>query len=167
MKRSMRETIREYRPKDYQQIVNLFQDLPELFTQRSVENIRKDLRDLESGDFRNVSGCLIFYREEKVLGALIYRQDYTGDRVFELKWLATNKDILNRGIGYHLIRHAEKLLKNRARLIIFYTSSTPIWVRTKKFFRKLGYKEVAVVPDFWDDGDDRTIFWKRVKPSVG
>jgi len=156
--------IREYHPDDCQQVVTLFQDLPELFTQRSVENIRKDLYDLESGDFRNVARCLIFHRGKKVLGALIYRQDYTGNKVFELKWLATRKESFNKGIGYYLMRRAEELLKDKARLIVFYTSSTPIWARTKNFFRKLGYKEVAVVPDFWDDGDDRTIFWKRVKP---
>lgn len=156
-------TIRNYSSEDYDQAVKLFQVLPELFTQRAVENIRRDLKDLESGDYRNVMGCLVFCRQDKILGALIYRQDYTGDRVFELKWLAVKKNQYE-GIGYHLIRHAENLLEDKARLIILYTSNTLIWAGTKDFFRKLGYQEVAIVPDFWDDGDDRVIFWKRVKP---
>ena len=156
--------IRNYLPKDYDQVVELFRVLPELFTQRAVENIRRDLKDLEVGDYRNVMGCLVFCRKEKILGALIYRQDYTGDRVFELKWLAVKKENWYEGIGYHLIRYAENLLEDKARLIILYTSNTPIWAGTKDFFRKLGYQETAIIPDFWDDGDDRVVFWKRIKP---
>lgn len=156
--------IREYSSEDYDQVVKLFQVLPELFTQRTIGNIQRDLKDYEFGDYRNVMGCLVFCRKEEILGALIYRQDYTGDRVFELKWLAVKKDHRNNGAGYHLMRHAENILKDKARLIIFYTSNTPIWAGTKRFFRKLGYQETAIVPDFWDDGDDKATFWKRVEP---
>jgi ribosomal protein S18 acetylase RimI-like enzyme len=159
--------IRKYLPKDYNQVVGLFQALPEMFTQRSVRNIGYDLKDYERGDIRNVLGCLVFSQGEEIQGALIYRQDYTGDQVFELKWLAVKKENQLGNIGRSLVRHAESLLKKKARLIVLYTSNTLIWSGTKDFFQKLGYQKVAIIPDFWDDGDDRAVFWKRMKPDSG
>lgn len=159
-------SVRKYLPQDYDQVVSLFRALPELFTQRTVRNVGYDLKDYERGDFRNILNCLVFSQEEEIQGALIYRQDCTGDRVFELKWMAVKKEKQLNNIGRSLVRHAENLLKNKARLIVLYTSNTPIWDGTKEFFRKLGYQEVAIVPDFWDDGDDRAVFWKRVDSGV-
>lgn len=159
-------SIRKYVPQDYDQVVSLFRVLPELFTPRTIRNVGYDLKDYERGDFRNILNCLVFSQEEEIQGALIYRQDYTGDRVFELKWMAVKKEKQLNSIGRSLIRYAENLLKNKARLIVLYTSNTPIWDGTKDFFRKLGYQEVAIVPDFWDDGDDRAVFWKRVDSGV-
>lgn len=157
-------SIRQYEHEDYDQVIKLFQILPELFTQRTIENIQQDLRDYELGDYRNVMDCFVSYRKKEILGAIICRQDYTGDRVFELKWLAVKQEKWYKGIGYHLMKHAEEILRNKARLIIFYTSNTLIWTNTKKFFVKLGYQQIAIIPDFWDDGDDRVVFWKRIQP---
>jgi len=157
-------SIRGYLPKDYDQVIELFRALPELFTKRSINNIERDLKDCELDNSRNTIGCSVYCRKDNVLGAIIYCRDCAGDKVFELKWLAVKRENWYNGIGYRLMLHAENLLREKARLIIFYTSNTPIWDSTKKFFRKIGYQDVAVIPDFWDDGDDRVVFWKRVKP---
>jgi len=159
-------SVRKYLPQDYDQVVSLFRALPELFTRRTVCNVGYDLKDYERGDFRNILNCLVFSQEEEIQGVLIYRQDHTGDRVFELKWMAVKKERQRNGIGCSLVRHAEYLLKDSARLIVLYISNTPIWNSTKEFFRKLDYQEVAIIPDFWDDGDDRAVFWKRINKGV-
>ena len=42
------------------------------------------------------------------------------------------------------------------------TSSLAHYEPTWHFYRKLGYRQVAVVPDLYADGDDMIVFVKRM-----
>jgi ribosomal protein S18 acetylase RimI-like enzyme len=43
------------------------------------------------------------------------------------------------------------------------TSSQPKYLPTRKFYEKLGYREMARIPDFYRPGDDRVIFGKYLE----
>jgi len=152
--------IRFYQEKDKEGILKLFESLPEFFTKRAVRNIDLDLTKIK----KNKHTCLVCEKDKKIFGALIFRKDPMGDRIYEIKWLAVRRDYFRNGVGKSLITSAEKLVKNDARLIVIYTSNHYFYNGTHKFFEKLGYKKVAIIPDFWDDGDDRVVYWKRIDP---
>lgn len=83
---------------------------------------------------------------------------------FDLYWIAVSPDAQGRGIGTTLLQEVERRLSERhARLVIVETSGTAVYTPTRGFYEARGYREVARVPDFYDDGDDRVIFARRMR----
>ena len=68
-----------------------------------------------------------------------------------------------RGLGTGIVAHLEASLRDReARVMIVDTSSKDAFAQARTFYRKAGYAQVAVIPDFWDAGDDKVIFHKAL-----
>ncbi|MBK6785246.1 MAG: hypothetical protein IPG79_16975 [Saprospiraceae bacterium] len=42
------------------------------------------------------------------------------------------------------------------------TSGTDDFRLTRNFYEKLGYNKEAVIRDFWKEGDDKVIYWKKL-----
>jgi ribosomal protein S18 acetylase RimI-like enzyme len=55
-----------------------------------------------------------------------------------------------------------KVLEHSGRLLAVETSSKESYERTIAFYRRLGYEEVSRIRDFYDVGDDRLIFVKKL-----
>jgi ribosomal protein S18 acetylase RimI-like enzyme len=51
-----------------------------------------------------------------------------------------------------------------ARLLIIETSSLPRYEAARQLYCRHHYREVARIPDFYADGDDRVIYAKRFRP---
>jgi ribosomal protein S18 acetylase RimI-like enzyme len=84
---------------------------------------------------------------------------------WDLYWIAVAPRDQHAGVGTLLLQEVERrLARVDARLVIIETSSQPLYEPTRLFYRRRGYEEVARVPDFYADGDDRVIFAKRVHP---
>jgi hypothetical protein len=51
--------------------------------------------------------------------------------------------------------------------LVIETSSTPRYDKTRRFYERSGYRQVAVVPDYFEDGDHMVLFHKdlRVDPA--
>jgi len=57
--------------------------------------------------------------------------------------------------------YIEQLLKEKTgRLLIVETSSDHAQIGARKFYQKIGYKQVAVIEDFWKDGEDKIVFFE-------
>ena len=83
---------------------------------------------------------------------------------WDLYWIAVAPDAQNAGVGTTLLQEVERRLADAdARLVIIETSSQPFYEPTRSFYGRRGYAEVARVPDFYADGDDRVIFAKRIQ----
>lgn len=68
-----------------------------------------------------------------------------------------------RRVGESIVRHLEETLrKNGQRILIAETSGHDEFGRTRDFYRKIGYQEEARIRDFWADGNDKIVFWKRI-----
>lgn len=86
---------------------------------------------------------------------------------WDLYWIAVAPAAQNTGVGTLLLQEVERrLARADARLVIIETSSQPLYEPTRAFYRRRGYREVARVPDFYADGDDRLIFAKRLAPPL-
>ncbi len=92
-------------------------------------------------------------------------QERMTDGTWNLLLIAVRASHQGRGIGSRLTRHIEETLVNRAgRTLIVETSSLPDFDRTREIYATLGYIEVARVPEFYAAGEDKVVFWKKLKP---
>jgi len=82
---------------------------------------------------------------------------------FDLYWIATSPDSRGRGFGRALMTYVEnRVLQMNGRLLALETSSKASYTRTVEFYRRLGYVETSRIHDFYDVGDDRLIFVKKL-----
>lgn len=59
--------------------------------------------------------------------------------------------------------YVENLLKeNGHRILLVETSGLPEFELTRKFYDKLGYKREAVIREFYQEGEDKVVFWKKL-----
>jgi ribosomal protein S18 acetylase RimI-like enzyme len=67
------------------------------------------------------------------------------------------------GHGTALLRHVESFLATQSeRLLLVETSGLPEFNRTRAFYEKNGYTEVAKICDYYENGDDKIIFRKQI-----
>jgi ribosomal protein S18 acetylase RimI-like enzyme len=81
----------------------------------------------------------------------------------DLYWIATHPGSRGRGFGRALIAHIEnKIAGIGGRLLVAETSAKKSYEGTIAFYRRLGFEEASHIKDFYDVGDDRLIFVKRL-----
>lgn len=82
---------------------------------------------------------------------------------YNLYAIGVRSDIQAKGIGSKMMEFIEDYLKiNGHRILIVDTSGTDDFKATRSFYEKLGYNKEAVIRDFWSEGDDKVIYWKRL-----
>lgn len=83
---------------------------------------------------------------------------------FNLYAIAVDKQLQGKGVGAQMIGYIEqKLAAKGHRLLLVETSGTDEYALTRAFYHKLGYEPKAVIPDFYSEGDDKVVFWKKLK----
>lgn len=87
------------------------------------------------------------------------------ERMTEGTWnlllIAVLKKFQGEGVGSRLITFVEEQLKTLSvRVLLVETSSLPEYKRTREFYPKCGYKQVAIIPEYYDEGDDKVVFLK-------
>jgi ribosomal protein S18 acetylase RimI-like enzyme len=81
---------------------------------------------------------------------------------WDLYWIAVAPARQRAGIGGMLLDAVEHAVHDHARLLLVETSGQPLYASTREFYLRRGYSEVARIPDFYADGDDRVILARRV-----
>ncbi len=83
---------------------------------------------------------------------------------FDLYWIVVDQSRQRKGVGSQLLEFAEeRVIEHKGRLIIAETSSKPLYLRTRNFYKQQGYSELAQIHDYYDVGDDLIIFGKYLK----
>ncbi len=97
----------------------------------------------------------------QVAGYMTYGPTPLTEGTWDLYWIAVSPAHQGQGYGQRLVEFLEEeVRKSGGRLILIETSSQPKYQPTRKFYKKLGYTEIARIPDFYRPGDDRVIFGK-------
>lgn len=83
---------------------------------------------------------------------------------YNLYLIAVHKDVQGQGIGAAIMRFVEDMLSAAgARILIVETSGLPGFHLTRKFYDKLGYQREAVIREFYKEGEDKIVFWKKLQ----
>ena len=82
---------------------------------------------------------------------------------YNLLAIGVSQEAQRKGIASKMMKYIEQLLKqNGARIIIVETTSDDAQIGARKVYENIGYVQVAVIKDFWKDGEDKIIFLKRI-----
>lgn len=82
---------------------------------------------------------------------------------YNLYALGINDKSQGKGIGGKMMDFIEKELKeNSCRILIVETSGTESFQSSRNFYEKFDYTKEAVIRDFWDEGDDKVVYWKKL-----
>lgn len=114
----------------------------------------------------NSSGYLILVAADnaEIVGYICYGPAPLTSGTWDIYWEVVARGKRGTGIGGSLIKAAEKeIRKARGRLVLIETSSTPAYGKTRQFYNRHGYEEIARVPDFYEYGDDKLILQKMFK----
>ena len=69
-----------------------------------------------------------------------------------------------KGIGREMMRYLEDFLRQKSgRVLIVETSGDQQFHLTRKFYQDLGYHREATIRDFWQEGEDKVIFRKKIQ----
>ncbi len=86
---------------------------------------------------------------------------------FDLYWIAVDNALRRQGIGRIMLAQAEKLVLSRGgRQMYIETSSLPTYHDTHAFYISNGYKQVSELKNFYQDGDDKITYMKRLLNTV-
>lgn len=82
---------------------------------------------------------------------------------YNLYLIAVMKSHQGVGVGRHLLRELENHLKqSNVRVLLVETSGNPEFALTRKFYVQNGYVLEASIRDFYKEGEDKIVFWKKL-----
>ncbi len=85
------------------------------------------------------------------------------DGTYNLLAIGVSQDFQRKGVASEMMNYIEQLLKQKdGRILIVETSSDDAQISARKFYQKIGYIQAAVIKDFWKDGEDKIVFWKKL-----
>ena len=129
-------------------------------------DVAKGLSDinLEKGTEASGYHFIVAHEMEKMLGYCCYGPNPCTESSYDLYWIAVHKSQMKRGIGRKLMTLVEQsVVKLGGTIVWVETSGRSIYASTRMFYLAIGYKKVAVLPDFYAPGDAKVVFMKRVE----
>jgi ribosomal protein S18 acetylase RimI-like enzyme len=101
--------------------------------------------------------------QDLAIGYICYGPTPMTEGTFDLYWIAVDPDFQEKGAGSKLLDFLVKAVKVRGgRMILADTSTVPFYEKTRKFYVKNGFQEVARIPDYYRPGNDRITFYRRL-----
>jgi len=134
-----------------------------LFKDMEIEVAKEILEDyLTEGD-ESPYHFLFADTGEELAGYICYGPISISEGRFDLYWIVVEEKARGKGIGGLLLREAEKHMSAlKCEYVYIETSSRDDYESTRRFYRKSGYKEVARVPKFFAEDDDKLIYMKAL-----
>ena len=81
---------------------------------------------------------------------------------FNLLAIGVSKNYQRTGKASQMMTYIEQLIKKKnGRILIIETSSHNDQIGARKLYNKIGYTEEAVIRDFWNEGENKIVFWKK------
>ena len=117
---------------------------------------------LEKGE---KSGYLFNFLEKdgKVIGYSCFGLIPCSIISYDLYWIVVHNDHRGSGHGKYLISETEKYIKKIGGVQIYVdTSSKEQYKPTRSFYEKSGYTQIALFENFYDFGDGKVIYFKKL-----
>jgi len=101
--------------------------------------------------------------QERLAGFLCYGEIPLTDRRYDLYWIAVDPGLARAGVGGLLLAAMEAEIRSQGAALLYAdTSSTPGYLRARRFYEKNGYAALCRLKDFYRPGDDRIIYGKEL-----
>jgi GNAT superfamily N-acetyltransferase len=85
---------------------------------------------------------------------------------YDIYWIGVHDSMRGKGIGAMLLAETEQCIREMdGNGIYLETSSREKYIPTHNFYYKCGYKLESQIRDFYDFGDDKMIFVKRLREN--
>ena len=85
----------------------------------------------------------------------------------DLYWIVVDRARQRRGVGTELLRAVEgQLVAEGCRLIVVETSSRADYAPTRAFYERRGFSRTAVIPAYYEPGDDLVVYLKDLAHGV-
>ena len=111
---------------------------------------------------------LVATRANTVVGFAYAAPERMTEGTWNMLAIAVDEVAQGQGIGRQIVAHLEQiLLEQKQRLLLVETSGLADFDATRRFYRTLGYAEVARIPDFYQAGEDKQIFCKALPGRKG
>jgi D-alanine-D-alanine ligase len=111
------------------------------------------------------SGYHFLFAEEagRALGYTCYGLIALTAASFDLYWIAVDKASHGRKIGRLLLEQTEELIRRAGgRQVYIETSNRHHYAPTRGFYLRCGYRQEALLKDFYAVGDDKVIYVKEL-----
>ena len=154
----MSEKIREIRQADMSELKKVV-DSSELFPSEYLDEMISDY--FNNSDTEEIWFTYIDNNMPSAIGYCV--PEKLTDGTFNLLAIGVLKELQGKGIANEMMNYIEQYLKQKGgRILIVETSSDDAQMAARKFYQKIGYIQEAVIRDFWKDGEDKIVFWKRL-----
>ncbi|GAK58202.1 hypothetical protein U27_05175 [Candidatus Vecturithrix granuli] len=102
-------------------------------------------------------------QDGKVLGYTCFGPIACTLASYDLYWIAVHHDARGKGIGKQLLAQSEKCIAARGgQRVYIETASREQYEPTRKFYLSCGYREEAILEDFYAPGDGKVIYVKAL-----
>jgi len=106
---------------------------------------------------------LLAIKDEEVVGYSCYGPVVGNEYNYNLYWIAVHKRYRHQGIGRLLLEKTETLIEKRGgKRIYVETASRPQYKETLSFYLDSGYRIVALLDDYYAQGDGKIILQKEL-----
>lgn len=107
------------------------------------------------------------WSEGEMVGFACYGTESLTHDTWDLFWICVLPETRGKGAGRALMAEVEaRAQEANGRVMVIYTSSTPKYAPARRLYERAGFVRVAVVPDYYNDGDDLNIYLKRLRNQV-
>ncbi len=97
------------------------------------------------------------------IGLAYYAPERMTQGTYNLYLIAIHKIFQGKNMGTTLLKYIENHLKKSGqRILLVETSGLPNFQETRNFYLKNNYGKEAIVREFYAEGEDKVIFWKKL-----
>jgi ribosomal protein S18 acetylase RimI-like enzyme len=159
----MNTNLRTFNPEDSILIEEMLARIPE-FDQEDKNLVIELLRFvIEQPNQKDYIFLVFADSDDRPVGFACYGPTPLTKGTFDLYWIAVNPAYSGQGIGTFLLKTVEeRIMKGKDRMLVIETSSDPKYARTRNFYLKNGYVLAECLHDFYQDGEDRVTYTKRL-----
>lgn len=134
-----------------------------VFTEYEIETVNELLDGYYDDPVVSGYNFLSYSEGDRLLGFATWGPRDLAEHGYDLYWIATHPAAQRRGVAQALMDGVESVIRRRGGGWLWVeTSSTPAYAAARDFYRRCGYQVLAVLDDFYHDGDALTIFVKWI-----
>lgn len=87
---------------------------------------------------------------------------------FDLYWIAVTPEVQGQGVGRELLARTEEQVRDSGgRLLVVETSDRAQYAPTRAFYERCGFRQAAVIAEFYAPGEGKIIYGKRLSEGSG